>query len=304
MIRCSIQSVFVCLFILLSLATQGQVTSLSNDFDASCGISTGFPTGWQRYDPILPGTYPEGTWRCAPDGGRGNGTAVTTNGLTCTGVWGGSYHLDTSYLITPRLDLTGYYPRAYLYFDTKVDSIAIIAGGKLSVLYTIDTSTIPSNFVYVDSTNNVRPSLNTPGFSGWTTRVTSLSHFVYPGAAPFFISFRYTSPSTAGSQWFLDNVYISGDQLSVSDPDRTILPVTVVGNSTTSHVALSLRPAAAGTYKLGIYDLTGRELYIENVWLEARHVMHNIDNVHLVPGMYFVKIGNGSGFGSTKFVVQ
>ena len=177
------------------IGTKGQwVSSLNQNFNVDCSVSGNFPSGWLHYNPVA-GTEPAGVWSCDPANGRKTITGTPTPGMTCTGVWGGAYNVDTSYLISPRLWLYGQ-PHVYLYFDTKADSLTL--GGKLSIMYTTDTLTVPT-FVYTDTTSGIIPAFGAADSLGWVTHELDISRLAGTAAVPFYLAFRYVSSTTWGS---------------------------------------------------------------------------------------------------------
>ena len=108
----------------LNSLAQTAVDTLREAFTTSdCPAGSHSLTDWLVVNPIS-GTSPAGAWTCTATDGR-----YGTPGMECTGYYGGSYNLDTSYLITPLLDLSSY-QRAFLHFDSKTDLWA--SGSRLT----------------------------------------------------------------------------------------------------------------------------------------------------------------------------
>ncbi len=280
-------------------------TALHENFDVACVTSTTFPPtsaswNWIHYNPVS-GTDLEGLWHCTPTNGRKNNLGSPTPGFTCSGVWASAYHLDTSYLISPQLSLHGYDPgHLYLHFDTKVDSIVL--GGKLAVLITTDTGS-PSAFVYTDFTTSVTPGFGVADSLGWVTHELDITSYV-PTYYPIYIVFRYISPSTSGSAWYLDNVNTSTTRLSTPNIHKEILPITVLGSGSSSHISLSYGTQISGIYRLAIYDMMGRSVHQETINIMNGSSSLSIDELNLQPGMYFVKMGNGYSYGAVKVIIN
>jgi len=274
---------FFTLFLLISFGSNAQLTTLSQNFDVSCASSSGTaPSGWDVYNPIT-STYPSGAWSCAPAGGRAG-----TPGMQCTGYYSGVFNLDTSYLITPMLNLRSYLPdTVYLRFDTKADSILL--GGKLSVLKSDFTD---SSFTLGDSdiTDGVVQVFGNQDSLGWTTHQINL--WSEENAGDFYLSFRYTSTNTKGSIWFLDNINTSTVSLFVPNISKDTNPLTVVGNSTPNQITLNLNLFYGGQYRIILYDIVGRTLYDEPVLAQAGNSYYTIKGLNLYEGMYYVKLAN------------
>ncbi len=293
------------LFAFPALGVQAQyAASLNENFDVACAFSTGFPASWLNYN-TLSGTYPMGAWHCDPANGRKTITGTPTPGMECTGVWSGAYHLDTSYLLTPRLFLGGI-PHIYLHFDTKADSITL--GGKISVLITNDTGAGVGAYAFGDSTSTMAPAFGISDSAGWVTHEVDLSLLATPPGGgtpqPFFIAFRYISSAISGSIWFLDNVNTSTTRLYAPDMDVRNMPLTIIGRSYGDQVNISFSTPYAMDCQLGIYDMLGRELHKEILNTRGGFETYSIKDLHLNPGMYFLKMGNGIRYGAVKVIVQ
>ncbi|MCD6012280.1 MAG: Secretion system C-terminal sorting domain [Flavipsychrobacter sp.] len=282
-------------------AAKGQyATSLHENFDVACATSAGFPGTWLKYNP--PSTAnPQGEWHCRPLDGRPNSVGTPTPGTACTGVWSGTFHLDTSYLISPHLYLASY-TTAFLTFDTRADSLST-SGARLAIMYTHDTGTV-SSFVYIDTSGGVTPTMGLYDASGWVTHQLSLSMFCGISAMPFYIAFRYTSGNTTGSMWYLDNVNINPASLNLQGMEKDILPITVIGQSTTSEITIAIGARHAATHEIFIYDMMGKVVCNKKIELMGGTKNYKLDGLDLIPGMYFIKIGDGRAYGSQKVIVQ
>ena len=298
------------LLVTCSVVSQAQyATYLAENFDVDCVTSSNtalYSSGWLTYNPPLPTTtIPSGVWTCTPTDGRPNGSGSPTPGMQCTGVWSSIYHLDTSYLVSPDLDLLSYTgtPHLYLHFDTKQDSIFI--DSTLHVLLTLDTPYSPSN-PSIDLTPSLIPGFSIADSLGWVTHQTDLISYISLG--PFYIAFRYVSNNTSGSIWYLDNVNTSvtdiRSMLNTAAIDKTILPLAVLGNATSSQITVSFGYRIAGPYQLAVYDMMGRAVHSETVNIQNGAEKYTIDGLNLAPGMYFIKMGDGNTYGATKAIIQ
>ncbi len=246
------KKIVLCSLFTLSIAgAHAQESSLHENFDVSCALSSGFPAGWIEYNPVT-GTTPSGQWTCGPDNGNGG-----TPGILCTGVYSSGYHLDTSYLITPLLNLSSYTGHVFLRFDTKTTNIHL--GGRFSVIEAPpDTALSHLAANDTDISSGILPVIGSGDSSGWVTHEVDLTH--YEGSGDFYIAFRYVSANTTGSAWYLDNVNTTTSSLEVAAIEKSMLPVTVIGNSTSSQITLSYSTEYAGAYQLAMYDIMGRKV--------------------------------------------
>jgi hypothetical protein len=268
-------------------------SSISQNFDVSCLLSSDFPSGWELYNP-LHSTVPSGEWTCAPTGGRAG-----TPGMQCTGIYSGGYNLDTSYLITPLLNFSSYAPNpVYLHFDTKTTNIH--HGSGLSLLRTTASdSTISSH----DTDLTTLPLFSNNDSSGWTTHEVNLTPL--EGYGDFYLTFRFSSSADSGSTWFIDNIYTSTTSiLNVAGINRQTSPLKVIGASTSNQITLSYSLPIAGAYYLSIYDMVGRQAYKETINASDNPNTYTITGLGLHPGMYFIKMyGDESTFGVAKTIV-
>lgn len=285
---------FLLLFLsgFLFFGAHGQVEAIHNNFDIPCVTSPFFPTSWSRYNPI-PSTIPEGMWRCSDTNG-----AAGTPGLQCTGYWSGSFHLDTSYLISPLVNLGSYSGQnVFLHFDTKTTNIS--NGGKLSLMASSDSFFRATP--YTDLTSSVSPLFGNGDSTDWVTHEADLSGLIIAG--DFFVSFRYTSPAESGSVWYIDNVHTSTSRLNVQDVDKRVRSLKVIGIPTSSSISFSYTAAASGAGHLAIFDMIGREVYREELSLHTGSSVYQLSGMNLLPGNYILKLADGNGVQTSRLLV-
>ncbi len=285
-------SVFVALFSIQAICQVA--TSLHQNFDASCVTTSGMPSGWSTFNPIT-STIPNGMWSCAPTNGRAG-----TPGMQCTGTYSSAFHLDTSFLLTPALNLSGYSGSIYLQFDSKTTNIYF--GDTLHVEVVYD-STHPDSGAHVDLTSSLAPVFGPGDSTGWVTHVADLTPFK---STPFYIAFLYNSPVTSGNIWYIDNVNttVSPVTLNVPGINNRQLQLSVSGCSTGNEVGVFYRVTEAGEYQVSLFDVTGRIVY-KNM-LEIKDIASEIElkGLNLNPGVYILKLGNESVSGFTKVFVR
>jgi hypothetical protein len=189
-----------------------------------------------------------------------------------------------------------------LRFDTKVDDIVL--GGRLAIekIDTIpDTAYRP---IYLDLIDSLLPQFDTTDSINWTTHQVDITNHINDGN--FYLTFRYTSTTTTGTAWFLDNINLTTTplNLNVKSVSKEVLPLTIIGNSSATKIALSYSTAEAGTYRIVIYDMVGRMVYDGQIVTQTGNASYTIDGLNLYPGMYCVKMGNANTYGVTKLLIQ
>ena len=262
--------------------TGAQVTSLKENFDVSCVTGSGLPVGWVDFNPIS-GTDPLGAWHCTSANGRDG-----SPGMMCTGVYNSMYNLDTAYLRTPLLNLSGYTDSIFLRFDLKTSRVQL--GGKLEVILNFDTTSISSS---TDSnvTYRAKPALGINDSFTWVTHQIDLTP--YKGFHNFFVGFRYTSGTTNGSVWYIDNINTTTVSLNVPTFIKGENPLTIVGNSTSDKIRYTFSTLINSNYYLSLYDMVGREVFHQNMNISAGTTTNSIEGLNLRPGIYYMKVGNG-----------
>jgi hypothetical protein len=286
------------LFVSYCICANAQVSSLSQNFDGVCTSDGIVPGSWYVYNSVA-GTATQGAWGCDLTHGRKNAAGTPTPGMSCTGVWSSSYHLDTSYLVTPLLSFPGH-SHAYLYFDSKADSILL--GGKLRVLvYPVDTPVFRDTGVHVDATASLTPVISVNDSTDWVTHMVDLTSFL---SGNFYVAFMYTSNTTSGSVWHIDNINTTFYRLETPSIEKGILPLRVLGNATSSHILLSFGNAQTGAYQLAVYDMMGRQVHTEMVSLQGANESYQIKDINLLPGMYIIKMMGENAYGMTKAIVE
>jgi hypothetical protein len=279
-----------------SAHAQAAATGLDENFESNCPAGSHHPNGWVDFNPIA-STRPEGQWLCNSNQGRGD-----SKGIKCTGLWGSpmQYHLDTAYLISPLLDLSGYgSDRVYLRFDSKTSKINL--GAKLTAIVSKDSNLT----TYVDNLEQLMtPVISNDDSTDWVTHEFDLSGFTNFG--DFYIAFRYTSTATAGSVWFLDNIYTSTISLSVpgSQVPGVTLPLTASGNSETGEVKVAFTAEKSDVYDLAIYDLVGRRVHSQQLNVRTGTNTYVLRGIDIHQGIYIVKTGNSANMGTTRFVAR
>jgi hypothetical protein len=84
----------------------------------------------------------------------------------------------------------------------------------------------------------------------------------------------------------------------------SVLDLAVLGNATANNMTLSYNTEKAGTYKLAIYDLTGRQVYTQFVTLHTGNDNITIDGLNLNSGLYIVKLGNETTNSVAKAIIE
>ena len=246
-------------FIFLSVTTwcQSPVSTLSQNFDGVCATSTSIPASWLEYTPARLGTIPQGAWSCSATHGKGGSGC-----MQCTDTFNNAYHLDTSFLLTPLLNLSSYAPgHVYLQFDTKASNIHL--GGDLSILLTTDTLS-PDTPGTVNLTPLMLPVFSNGDSTDWVTHVVDMTSF--ETSTSFYIAYMYTSTAITGSIWFLDNVLLTTHNITLNEPELNTedLKIQALGKSTPDLIEIGIA-AATGEYQIALTDMMGKPIYKEHL---------------------------------------
>jgi hypothetical protein len=288
------------LFASVAGLSHGQ-TLIRENFDVDCVLSGNVPysSGWVFYTPLT-ATIPMGQWTCTPALGRPNLSGGPTPGIMCTGTYGSpaTFHLDTSYLISPVINNpVTYNGHFYLQFDTKTS--VFHPGSRLDILVT-DTTIISPGTVIVNIDSLITPVFSNGDATNWVTHQADISRF----KGTFYLAFRYSSTVDSGSTWYLDNVNTSLSRLAVSTITDKALPLTAIGVSTGYSITLSYTIQSPGIHFIVITDLMGRVVYNERINVATGTQNHTINGLGLHGGMYFIKMGDGNVLGSTKVIIE
>lgn len=276
---------------------QYALKSLNENFDVKCATSTFVPTKWWYYNPIWT-TDPMGAWQCSSSDGR-----AATPGVKCTGIYGtpATYHLDTSYLLTPKLNIDTFSTAAPVYFRFDTKNTTVHLGARLSVEYRTDTPF--KTGVFTDITPGITPVFGNDDSTGWVTHEVDISAL---RGADFYIAFRYTSTTTTGSIWYLDNVTMS--RMSVASQSALAplhtFQVSLGEHNTHNEVTINYETANAGPYNVVLYDMMGREQYNRTVELRTGNGSYTIYGLSLSDGMYYVRVSDGKNYGGTNVMIR
>jgi len=290
-------------FILLSscsiLHTTAQVadSSLNETFDVLCAVSTSSltPTShWITYNP-LQSTEPQGEWECTPLGNHG------TPGMKCTGYFNNTANIDTSLLITPLLDLRGFSsPHIYLRFDIRTSSFNPRA--KLSVLESHYSDSLFIHPMYdTDMSAIMIPAISVTDSTEWVTHEVDIT--TLKNKSPLYLSFRYVSDVNTATTWYLDNVILTSASLGVQNVASEMLPVTIIGNSTREQITFSFTASAERKYNVVMYDMVGRMVYSETINAQQGVARYTLTDMHLVPGIYCLKVEGNNKYGIAKVLI-
>jgi len=274
---------------------QSGVSSLSENFDVDCVSGSGIPVNWYYYTPTHLGTIPLGEWTCTSVNGRGG-----TPGMQCSGTYSSTYHLDTSFLVTPLLDLSSYTGNVYIQFDTKTSNIVL---GDTLTAEVVDYPPNPDSAFHVSLSSSMTPVFGNDDSTNWVTHVANLTSFK---ASPFYVAFRYTSPATSGNTWYLDNVYIRSYNVTLGIAGETPGDVllSISSPQLANQVNYTCSSPDPGIYRVALVDVTGRIIVHEQVYVSDIPTSHSLSVPSLSQGIYFLKIGNERTFGATKVAIR
>jgi len=296
------------LFAMLCASAKSQVTSLSENFNASDsvldrnGTYNHYPAGWSAYSVI--GTQ---DWRWEDAYGTNNSPCMHINGYQS-----GASNADENWLITPQLTLSSYTGSVYFNFAATY----YYAGDSLHVMASTDyvAGTAP-NFNNPDSTIYHWTELAHYGVMLYDTFYNVTGEFdefqcnLTPyKTTPVYLAFKYTSDIDNASVWDLDSVTTGTTafgliQNSVANVSAEKLSVTVIGQSTANQIKLGFN-ITEGNYNLEVYDILGSKVYSQDMNIQAGAQIFTISNLNLISGLYIVKLGNEKSFGVTRAMVQ
>jgi len=269
------------------------MTSLNENMNTTCGTGSNGPIGWATFNPMsTPG--PNGMWVCDPTYGRSG-----TPGVSCSGYYGtpGTFHLDTSILVSPGLNLS-HYETIYLNFDTKTTNINL--GAKLELLISADSSMNADTAVHDtatvhNKTTSLMPLFSNGDESGWVTHQADLTPF--KAVVPLYIGFRYVSASgSIGSRWYLDNVMTTTTPNAVKDMGQ-LQSAIISGNVAEGHLTVFTRGnLQAGAYDLALFDLNGKKLFADKLEIQSSGTNYTLANVFVAPGIYILKMSRDGEF--------
>ncbi len=273
------------------------VSSLGENFDLTCasgGIS--YPLNWSEWNIIPPTTAL--AWSCTELGGR-----YGTPGIQCNSYFGGTHYIDTAWLFTPQLNLTGFTDSVYLRFDSRYT----VSGARMQVLINNvyhpgsapDSVGVPST--WIDMANRTTPVIGPDDSAGWVTHYVNLTSYKN---TPLYVAFRYATGNTAGGIWTIDNVFLTPWGLNVDKEVKKSITLTVLGNSTTDKISFSGTFYDAGNYDVQIYDNLGRIVHNGSFYTNSGTSSHTLSHLGLHSGMYIVKVGNATSYQIVKAIVE
>lgn len=282
----------------ISSVVTAQVTSLNETFNTTCPAGTHGPSDWMVYSTTISITGDD-QWTCGATFGRSG-----TPGISCSGFYGSpaTNHIDTSFFISPELELSGYPGNVYLNYDTKCSKITL--GAKLSVIATntVRLDNIPGqdSTYYMDGL----PIFGQPDSTDWVTHQINLTPYKY--LSHLYVGFRYASATgtATASRWFLDNIYTTTSPLAVGALTVDIASFSIVGIPTTEEISVLCIIRQPGPYDIAVYDMVGRQVYKEQLRLPGGKTSATLRSLHLSPGMYMLKLSNEQGYSVTRAQVQ
>lgn len=284
---------------LTSSASAQIVTTLSENFDVSCAnVGPNYPLYWTQWNVIPP--VAALAWNCTPAGGR-DGTA----GIQCNSYISGVHYLDTAWLFTPQLDLSGYSDSVYLRFDSRYD----ISGARMQVITNSYLDTLPhfldspyvNYWMDAEASERMSPVIGPDDSAGWVTHYVNLTSLK---STPLYVAFRYASTTTTGGAWTIDNVFLTPWGLNVTDVSRHTLKLSILGTTSSSELSFAGNFPATGNYKVQLYDNIGRSVFSGDVYANRGNSSHKISGLGLRPGVYFLRVGNETAYSVTSAMVQ
>ena len=119
------------------------------------------------------------------------------------------------------------------------------------------------------------------------------------------VALIYSSGSGTRAATTIDDVVLSWTGTAktgiVDVSGNAIAGLSVLGAPTTDNVNFNY-DVTGNNNMLSIYDLTGRIIYTQAI--DENSTQLSVNGLHLVPGMYIARIGNGQATGVAKFMVN
>ena len=283
--------------VVVASASNAQVTSLNESFnvcDTSDLVNGAHPTGWTSWS-----TSGAQIWKWYSKYGITGSPCIGINGYA-----NGTDNLNEDYLITPKLNLSAMSGTVYFSFAEKSsfygDSLSILTSTNYSGAGDPNASGV--TWTKLALVSGIFDTAKYVNYRSFTANVTSMK------ATPFYVAFKYTSTSFDGRLVDLDNVVTGSTPLVLGVENRNLVnpvtPVTVLGESTTSHIAIAFTAAESGSSVLSVTDLSGRKIYSKSLTTAAGDNNVEINDLNAVPGLYIVSVYSENSFGVTKTTIK
>ena len=292
-------SIFL-LCLVFAFNSTGQVSSLSEDFDATCSAGgSGYPGGWIEYNniPIIDSMK----WKCTSTLGRWG-----TPGMRCLGYYDGAYHLDTSWLFTPALNLYSYSDSVFLRFDSKFEVGTPVGVHKstlnIFVFRSLDTSFLIPVVANPDTDLSLAlvPVIGPGDSAGWVTHEVNLTGFTSTTIPPIRVAFRYVSTDVDAGAWTLDNINLTPISLKSSNLGNLNHNLNIIGSKCDQGILLKYTVPASGYYDLALTDMNGRTVLKQSVYLTEGTGNYTLNCGSLNSGIYSLQAWNGQYHSTTK----
>ena len=271
-------------------------TALRQNFDVDDSSGVGgdhFPPGWTVFHVVDGGQI----WKHYSMYGMNNSPCVEFNGYQ-----GGADHANDAWMISPKLNLTGYssiylnFAAVYLYVG---DSLHV----KVSTNYSGTGSPAATGVTWAEPTHTGLMRDDSNNVSNLRLFQINLAPYI---SAHTYIGFEYKSTDSSGSRWTLDSITTSGvinTHVGVNNVKEEKLDLKVIGKSTSSQIKVAFN-VPAGDYTLNVFDMVGRK--VADVFINAidGNQEYTISNLNLNKGMYIVKLGNESSYDVAKTIVE
>ncbi len=293
--------ILIFLFVISYFGAIGQtpVHSLHEDFNTMCATSTYPSSGWLIYSIAL-GAPLACIWQCTATDGRPTITSTPTPGVACTNTYSGTFYLDTSYLLAPKLDISGETGSVYLHYDSKTAYFHL--GGRFQIFISTD-SIFHVSSPGTEITSFVTPAIGPGDSSGWVSHEVDLTPYK---SVPFYVAFRYGADASSGNIWFLDNINTSDSSYTLALPGKqqTVLPIKFAGTGSSSQVNVNFGAIAPGVYNLALIDLPGRDIFKAALNINEGTTSYDITGLNLHPGMYIIKMSGTNSYGAAKVMIR
>lgn len=174
-----------------------------------------------------------------------------------------------------------------------------------STVWTVDYAigSAPSAFTSVAVTGN-----DTTGGNTYSNNIINVDFgsALDNQSGPVWIRIAALTPSTGSGNrptTGIDDFQLTWDAPnSIADNNVNRIGFNVIGNASSDNIKIGFT-SEGGKYSAGIFDLTGRQVHSQEILTVAGAQTHNFSGLNLTPGMYIIKLSNGTSVGLAKVMV-
>lgn len=206
----------------------------------------------------------------------------------------------TDFTTTNQSPLTLTFKVAYRYNGTANDVLKVYISSNCGETWQVRYSKLGAQLATVaNGTGNFVPS----SASDWRTETVNINGLSNKDAG--MVRFEVTADG-AGQRLYIDDINIGGTSVGIEEQTITNLGLNVYPNPITSQTQVNITSAKAGMASLALYDITGRNIAIRNIALQAGSST-NVDLNSIAPalpfGVYNLRLQLADTFVNRRIVV-